>query len=109
VSRWGKAPLPLQTYVVLNTGVIVLLGLSRPVAPACLSIVTALVWNYFLIRGIRWLRIATLVLGALTLGFDLIVDPDRWRGGLIGFAILALLVLPATRRFFEADEPVASA
>jgi hypothetical protein len=109
LSSWGKAPLSLRAYVLLNTGVIVVLGLSRPIVPAGFSIVTALVWNSFLIRGIRWLWIATIVLGALTLGFDLIVEPGRWRGGLIGFAILALLVVPPTRRFFQTQKSEATA
>jgi hypothetical protein len=111
VFDWGKVPFPLRAYVVLTTGGIVVTALvaSVPVVPAIFTIVTTLVWNFFLIRGVRWLWIVTIIVGALTIGFDLITSTGTWYGISLGLVSLALLVLPATRRFFQADESVAAA
>jgi hypothetical protein len=110
VFDWEKVPLSLRAYVVLTTGGIVATALlaSVPVVPAIFSIVTTLFWNFFLIRGVRWLWMATIVVDVLAIGFDLITDTGTWYGISIGLVSLALLVVPATRQFFQADESVAA-
>jgi hypothetical protein len=111
VIDWGKAPFPLRSYVVLTTGGIVVTALvsSIPVVPAIFSVITTLVWNFFLIRGVRWLWLVTILVGALTISFDLITNTGTWYGISLGLVSLVLLVFPATRRFFQADDAVAAA
>lgn len=86
----------------------VVLTASVPVAPSIFSIVLFLAWNFFLLRAIRWLWIATVVLGALELAFNLGTGSGAWYTYLLGLLDLALLLLPATRRFFGIREAVAA-
>ena len=106
----GKVPWPLWLYVVLTTGTIVVAVFvaPTPVPPGAFSIVSILVWNFFLLRGIRWLWIATIVIGVLSIGFDLVTNTGTWYGTLNGLLGLALLIAPTTRQFFAAGESVAT-
>jgi hypothetical protein len=79
-----------------------------PAAPSIFSIVLILVWDFFLLRAVRWLWIATVVVGALELAFSLGTGAGTWYGCLLGLIDLALLLLPATRRFFGIREAVAA-
>ncbi len=108
--EWGKVPWSLWAYVVLTTGsiVVVVLTASVPVAPSIFSIVLFLVWDFFLLRAVRWLWIATVVVGALELVFSLGTGAGTWYGYLLGLIDLALLLLPATRQFFGIREAVAA-
>ena len=82
---------------------------STPVAPLIFSVVVILVWTFFLLRGVRWLWIATIALGLLGLTVNLVTDNGVWHGYLIGLMQLGLLLLPATRRFFDKGEGVGAA
>ena len=108
--EWGKVPWSLWAYVVLTTGgiVVVVLTASVPVAPSIFSIVLFLVWNFFLLKGVRWLWIATVVLGALDFVFSLSTGTGTWHGYLVGLIGLTLLLAPVTRRFFGSRETVAA-
>lgn len=108
--EWGKVPWSLWAYVVLTTGgmVVVLLTGLVPVAPSVFSIVLILAWNLFLLRAVRWLWIATVVVGALDFAFSLGTGTGTWYAYLVGLIDLTLLLLPATRRFFGSRETVAA-
>ena len=74
---------------------------SAPPAPAIFAIVLYLAWSFFLLRAVRWLWIVTVVLGVLDLALSLVTGTAPWHHYLIGIGGLALLLLPATRGFFE--------
>ena len=100
--EWGRVPWSLWAYVVLAIGdlAVVLLMRSISAAPLIFFIVFIFVWNYFLLRAVRWLWFATVALFALVLTIELITASGSWHGTAIGFIQLGLLLLPATRRFF---------
>jgi hypothetical protein len=110
VIEWGKVPWSLWVYVGLTAGsiVVVVLTASVPVAPSIFSIVLILAWDFFLLKAIRWLWIATVVVGALELAFSLGTGAGTWYGYLLGLVDLALLLLPTTRRFFGMREALAA-
>jgi hypothetical protein len=110
VIEWGKVPWSLWAYVVLTAGgiVVVVLTGSVPVAPSIFSIVLIFAWNFFLLRAVRWLWIATVVVGALEFAFSLSTGTGTWYGYLVGLIDLTLLLVPATRRFFGSREAVAA-
>jgi hypothetical protein len=105
VIEWGKVPWPLWVYVVLTIGpaVVNVLTASVPVAPSIFYVVVVLAWNYFLLRSVRWLWIATIVLLALFTVLDLVTSTGTWYGDLSGLISVALLLLPATRRYFGSE------
>lgn len=102
--EWGKVPWALWAYVVLASAGIILAVVrasgSTPAAPLVFAIVVILAWNYFLLRALRWIWIATVVLFALFLVFDLATWTGTWYGDFAGVVQLVLLLLPASRRFF---------
>lgn len=106
--EWEKVPWPLWVYAALTLGEIFVLAftVSTPVAPLIFSTVLILAWTFFLLRAIRWLWIATVVVDILGMGINLATDNGSWRGYLIGLIVLGLLLLPATRRFFAKGEAV---
>ena len=100
--EWGKVPWSLWAYSLLTTGsvIVVVLTASVPVAPSIFSIVLFLAWSFFLFRGVRWLWIATVVVGAVGLASNISTGAGTWYGYLLGLIDLGLLLLPITRRFF---------
>lgn len=105
--RWYQAPLPLWAFVVLTTGdaIVPVATASGPVAPWIFLVAFILAWNYFLLRGLRWLWIATIVGFAFFTGVDLFTGTATWYGTLLGLIELGFLLLPPTRRFFGATNP----
>jgi hypothetical protein len=103
---WGidreRVPWSLWAYVA-TTGVnlIVLLARLNHVEPAIFVVVFGVTWDYFLLRAVRWLWIATVVSFALIIVIDLVTGSGTWWGSAIGLLQLCLLLLPPTRRFFE--------
>jgi hypothetical protein len=67
-----------------------------------------LAWLFFLLKGVRWVWIATLA--ATVLGFvpDLIAGSVTWQGVMGGAISIGLLLLPVTRRYFVSEPVVAS-
>jgi hypothetical protein len=57
------------------------------------------VYLYFLLRGVRWLWIATIAFGILVLIAEVITGSSEWRS--VGWSLfdLMLLLLPGTRRY----------
>ena len=62
-------------------------------------------WLFFLLKGVRWVWIATLAVAVLGFVPDLIAGSLTWRGVMGGASSIGLLLLPGTRRYF-AREPV---
>jgi hypothetical protein len=106
---WQRVPWSLRVYVALTTaGILVTdLAASAPVAPSAFAFVFILSWNFFLLRALRWLWIATVALAVVFTVIDLLTGSGTWYGILIGLIQLCLLLTPATRRFFDAAKPAA--
>lgn len=73
---------------------------SGPVLPLALFPVLMLVWTYFLIAGVRWLWIVTLLLYLLSVP-EMITGSLRWQGYISVLLGAILLLLPNTRRYFS--------
>ena len=98
----GEVPWTLWVYVA-STGVNLVVLLARPirVAPAIFAVIFVTIWDYSLLRGVRWVWIATVVLFLLSLVVWLVIGSGTWWAIGIGLLQLLLLLLPPTRRFFE--------
>lgn len=109
--EWGKVPWPLWLYVAISIGqsVVLVFTASTHLALVVFSIALIAVWNFFLLKAVRWLWIGTVALGALGLAVNLATGGGTWHGDLIGAIDLGLLLLPATRRFFAASETAPAA
>jgi hypothetical protein len=108
VIEWRKVPWSLWLYVLGSfvAPVWLLTQVSGP--PAALVLFGAIVlgWALALLAGVRWLWIATVAIGALSLISNLLTGPRTWYGIAGGVIGLGLLLLSPTRRYF-ADQPPA--
>lgn len=104
--EWERVPWSLWLYVAISIGqiVVLLFTASTPIAPLVFSIVFIVAWDFFLVKAVRWLWIGTVALGAVVLAIDLATGTGTWHGDVVGAIGLGLLLLPATRRFFAANE-----
>jgi hypothetical protein len=105
--EWRKVPWPLWLYVLqfLALSVWLVTHVSGPVAARLLFGALVLAWALGLLKGVRWLWIATVVVGTLGLISNLITGPRTWYGIASGFVSLGLLLLPPTRCYF-ATQPL---
>lgn len=80
-----------------------------PVPARFLFAVVVLAWLYFLLKGIRWIWIATV--GIYVLGFipEIISGSLTWQGVILSLVGLMLLILPVTRRYFVGHTSAARA
>jgi hypothetical protein len=80
-----------------------------PIAVKVLYPFIVFAWLFFLLKGVRWVWIATLAVTVLGLVPDLIAGSLTWQGVMGGAITIGLLLLPATRRYFASEPVVASA
>jgi hypothetical protein len=101
-----QVPWTLWAFAVLTVaGVIVVLAGSSVDAHAEVFVFYVLftaVWLYFLLKGVWWVWMFTVGVGLVGVAFDLITGTGTWLGISSGLVGLALLVLPATRRYVGA-------
>lgn len=62
-------------------------------------------WLFFLLKGIRWVWIATLAVSVLGFAGDLVSGSLTWHGVAMGLVGTVLLLLPVTRRYFGSPSP----
>jgi hypothetical protein len=100
---WKRIPWPLWTYsAIIFLGVVVIEVEARgPILAMVLFIAVMLAWLYFLVKGMRWLWIATIGIYVLGLVLDVISGSLKWQGLALSVASLVLLLLPASRRYFS--------
>lgn len=103
IIEWGEVPWTLWVFVALTTLAPVVVALTSSIKPALqvYFFLATLMWNFFLLRGVRWLWLATVIVGLLGAVVDLVTGIGTWHGHLLGLIEIALLVLPVTRRFFR--------
>lgn len=108
--EWGKVPWSLWAFAALTVagGILIEIQISGQIPSKVLFPFVMFAWLFFLLKGVRWVWIATL--GIIVLGFagDLISGSPTWHGIVLGLINPALLLLPVTRRYF-ASEPEAAA
>ena len=101
-------PWTLWAYVgcaVVNLGFLIAKSLNSTSVhhPARIVVISVVVWsllNYFLLRRVWWLWIATVVFLAGGLLLDVALGTILWWALVLTVIQLVLLLLPATRRFF---------
>jgi hypothetical protein len=99
-------PWSLGLYLLLAVGFAgwFVFQVSGPIAAQVLFSAIVLAWAFFMLKGVRWLWIATVAVSVLSFIGGLITGPRIWHGIVEGAIGIGLLLLPATRRYF-ASEP----
>jgi hypothetical protein len=64
-------------------------------------------WLFFLLKGVRWVWIATLVVTVLGFAPEMIAGSVTWQEVMSGVISIGLLLLPVTRRYFASDPAMA--
>jgi hypothetical protein len=107
VIEWRRVPWTLWALAALwLVGVILIeVEIHGQVPSKVLFPFVMFAWLFFLLKGVRWLWIATVVIVVLGFINSLATGPRTWYGIAAGLIGLGLLLLPATRCFF-ASEPV---
>jgi membrane-bound ClpP family serine protease len=105
-----QVPWPLWAYsAVMLLGVIEVEARAHaPILAMVLYLLVVFAWIYLLLRGVRWVWIATVGLYVLGLIMYLIADSINWEGIALSLIGLLLLLLPATRRYFSGHRTVVS-
>lgn len=107
--EWERVPWTLWAYVLVSfvSVVGVLATAKTPLLGAILLVLLMGLWDFALLRGIRWVWLALVLLGVVGTLYDVVTGTGTWHGYLIGVAELVLLLLVPTRRFFERRPAVA--
>ena len=105
--EWRRVPWPLWIFSasILYGVILIEVDVHGPVLAKVLFAFFSLAWLFFLLKGVRWVWIATVAVSVLGFVPDLIEGSLRWRGVLFGLVGIGLLLLPVTRRYF-ASKPV---
>jgi hypothetical protein len=107
--EWRRVPWSIWTFVLASIGLSAwfVTRVSRPALALLLFVAIVLAWAVALLSGMRWLWIATVVVGTVGLIDRLATGPRTWYG-IAGEVIgLGLLLLPSTRRYFADQRPAA--
>lgn len=107
---WGKVPWTLWAHVFLAlAGPALAFGLRSGSKPGffALGIAFAVVWNYFLLRRVRWLWLVTVAFAVIGEVQLLALGPRNYELG-VGLVDIVLLLHPLTREFFAKREETAS-
>jgi hypothetical protein len=87
--------------LIVFSSVLLVVSVHGPVAARVFFVALMAAWLYMLLKGVRWVWIATLVITALGLLIDAMSGVASWRGGISTLIALGLLVLPVTRQYFS--------
>jgi hypothetical protein len=103
MTSWRRVPWSLWIFAGLTLFDATLIEVEAlgPIAAKVLFPVVVLVYLYFLLRGVRWLWIATIAVGILVLIVELISGSIEWQGVIWSLIDFMLLLLPVTRRYFS--------
>lgn len=97
---WKRVPWPLFIYsaFVLLAVIAVDVEAHGPMPAKVLYVALVIAWLYFLLKGVRWVWIATLAAHVLTVVH--LISGSLTLLGLVGSLVgLTLLLLPAVRRY----------
>ena len=106
VIEWQRVPLSLWAIcaLLLIEALAIAFTASGPVVLVVVTIPVALVWCFFLLRGVRLLWFATLLVSVLAIPGALLGSVS-WHIGLTCMGLL-LLLLPSTRIYFSIGDPM---
>lgn len=103
---WRQVPWTLWAFAVLTVaGLLVVLARASgdaPVTALIVYVVLTAAWLFFLLKGVRWVWMATVAVGLVGLFFDLITSFGTWLGISSGVVGLSLMLLSPTRRYVGA-------
>lgn len=104
---WRRVPWPLWLYSAsaLYGTISIEVEIHGQVPAKVLFAFLALAWLFFLLKGVRWVWIATVGVSVLGPVPYLISGSLSWQGVATSVVGIVLLLLPVTRRYF-AREPV---
>jgi len=88
---------------------LIAIGAHGPIPAKVLFVALMLTWQFFLLKGVRWVWIATVGIDVLGLVPYLISGSLEWRGVALSVISPLLLLLPVTRRYFSSQTAVAIA
>lgn len=111
MSDLRKVPWPLWVFAALALvpAILIEVEVRGPIAAKVLYPALMFAWLFFLLKGVRWVWIATLAVTALSLVPDLIAGSVTWRGIVESAITIGLLLLPITRRYYASEPAMASA
>lgn len=109
--EWGRVPWSLWVWVGIAWVVMVefivrvagdseMSHVAARFVSLSLTVALLLAWDFYMLKGVRWLWIATVIFLVLSLVIDLATASGTWYWDLAGLVQLGLLLLPPTRRFF---------
>lgn len=103
---WRQVPWTLWAFAVLTVaGLVVVLARSSTdfhVRALVLYVIVTATWLFFLLKGVWWVWALTVGVALVGTIFDLITGSWTWLGMTSGLVGLALMLLPATRRYVGA-------
>ena len=108
---WKRVPWSLWLYcaTMVVGWVRIEVETHRPIPGKVLFAALMLAWIYGLLKAIGWVWTLTAVIAVLALVPYAFIAPFNWLGVVFSLVALALLVLPATRRYFAEDPPASGA
>jgi hypothetical protein len=103
VIEWRRVPWSLWAYsaALLLGAISVEVKAHGPILAKVLLTAVMLAWLSFLLKGVRWVWIATVVICVFGLVSDLISGSLEWQGVALSLIGLMLLLLPVTRRYIS--------
>lgn len=106
VIEWQRVPLSLWAVcaLLLIEALAIAFTASAPMVLVVVTIPVALVWCFFLLRGVRLLWFATLLVSVLAI-LGALLGSVSWHIGLTCMGLL-LLLLPSTRIYFSIGDPM---
>lgn len=106
VIDWQRVPLSLWAIcaLLLIEALAIAFTTSGPLVVVVVTVPVALVWCYFLLRGVRLLWFATVLVSVLAIPGALLGSVS-WHIGLTCMGLL-LLLLPSTKIYFSIGDPM---
>lgn len=106
---WEAVPPGLWGYLAataLNAAILIVRvsqdeQLHRKVEFSLIAVLVFVVWDYFLLRRVRWLWIGTIALLTVVTVAETIAGRILWWALVFSVIQFVLLLLPRTRRYFE--------
>lgn len=98
-------PWSLWLFVAINIvgAILIEIEISGQIPSKVLFPFVMFAWLFFLLKGVRWVWIATTGLAILGFAVDLISGSPTWHGTILGLIGPVLLLLPVTRSYFAND------
>lgn len=95
-------PWSLWVFAALNlpAAILIEIGASGSIQAKVLFPILLGAWLFFLLKGLRWVWLSTLWIFVLGFAADLATSSFHWQSFAVGLVGPALLLLPATRRYF---------